>query len=62
MPHYHEGNRKYKKRITSEVARMIMPKYMRPGSTIVARDGVVYERMKDGSLRRIDTEIVGKTT
>jgi hypothetical protein len=62
MPHYHEGNKRWKVKLTSEVARMLMPQYMRPGSTIIARDGAVYERMKDGSIRRVDKEIIGRST
>ncbi len=57
------NNKPYKKRLTSEVARMILPQFMHPGSTIIARDGVVCERRKDGSLKRIDREkIIKKTT
>jgi (2Fe-2S) ferredoxin len=58
MPHYHEGNKRWKTHITSEVAGIIVPQYMKPGSVVVARDGAVYERMNNGSLRRIDKEIV----
>jgi hypothetical protein len=53
MPNYREGNKPYKVELSSELERTITPAFMRPGSTIVARDGVVYERMKDGSLRCI---------
>lgn len=55
MPHFHIKDEKkpYKTTLISEVARMIIPGFMRPGSTIIARDGTVYERRKDGSLRVI---------
>ena len=55
MPHHRikDENKPYKTTLASEVARMIVPVFMRPGSTIIARDGTVYERRKDGSLRVI---------
>ncbi len=64
MPHFHikDENKFYKTVLTSEVARTIIPGFMRPGSTIIARDGAVYERRKDGSLWRIDRETKKKDT
>lgn len=55
MPHFHVKDEKkpYKTTLTSEVARMIIPGLIRPGSTIIARDGTVYERCANGSLRVI---------
>lgn len=55
MPHFHikDSSKPYKTTLTSEAARIIFPGFMRPGSTVIARDGTVYERRKDGSLRVI---------
>lgn len=61
MPHYHEGNKSWKVVLKSEKARMIFPTFMRPGSTVVAYDGAVYERRKDGSLIRIDRKVKENT-
>lgn len=66
MPHFHikDDNKPYKTTLTSEVARIIFPGFMRPGSTVIARDGTVYERQKNGSLRVITraTKRRNKTT
>lgn len=54
MPHFHFKDKPYKTTLTSEVARLIMPGFMRPGEIITMHDGTVYKRQKDGALRKID--------